>query len=534
MSNSSADTRSSPMIRRTYKDAVNVLNTLQSNFSTIDAVRKSGIIRNPMLIPEMVEWTRRIGYKPSDFNRLNIIHVTGTKGKGSVCSFVNSILSQYRTPAKFVPAAAAAAVAADAIDIDPSSRSNSVESSVSPRITKIGLYVSPHLKTVRERIMINGKPIGEELFARYFFEVFDRLDKSSSDPIKFPHMTAGVKPAYFRYLTLLAFHTFISEGVDSAVFEVGIGGEYDSTNIIEHPTACGIASLGLDHTQILGNTLESIAWNKSGIFKPDTPCFSVRQPDQAATNMIEERAVEKKAASLQWVDIRSDLADINLGINGDFQAQNASLAIALCQAHLNKLGFAVDTDTLPDEFIRGLEQARWPGRCQILPDKQRKDLTWFIDGAHTKESIQGASHWFTTVTNPERKRVLLFNQQTRDPQLLLKTLYHEMEKAKLMFSHVVFTTNVTWSSGEYSEDLVSLNTSAKQVDSLEVQTLSAEIWNKLDKKSRKHIFHDLQTSINFICSLEGPLDVFVCGSLHLVGGFLVVLESKEGKMITGL
>ncbi|VEU24044.1 DEKNAAC105130 [Brettanomyces naardenensis] len=541
-SNSNSSILNKPMLRRTYKDAVNALNSLQSNFATIDAVRKSGINRSPVLIPEMIEWARRIGYKPSDLDKLNIVHVTGTKGKGSTCAFVNSILSQFRSPATFVRSGVSPVIA-EPEATSPITTTTTASSAPPPpppstlgtsRITKIGLYTSPHLKSVRERIMINGKPVSEELFARYFFEVWDRLDKSTSDTTVFPHMGPGVKPAYFRYLTLLSFHTFIREGVDSAVFEVGIGGEYDSTNIIEHPTACGIATLGLDHTQVLGNTLESIAWNKSGIFKPGSACFSVRQTDEAATKMIEERAKEKQVGSFEWVDVRPDVQELKLGINGDFQVQNASLAVALCYAHLQKLGFNIDTDTLPDQFINGLEQARWPGRCQVLPDKLRNDLIWYIDGAHTKESIEGSTHWFTTVTNPERSRVLLFNQQTRDPERLLNVLHNEMEKGKLRFDHVVFTTNVTWSSGDYSEDLVSLNTSSQQVDSLQVQTLSAEIWNKLDKKSRKHIFHDIETGVNFIRSLEGPLDVFVCGSLHLVGGFLVVLESKEGKMVNGL
>lgn len=545
------------MLRRSYKDAVNALNTLQTNFATIQASRKAGTKRDPLLIPEMVEWARRIGYKPADFDKLHVIHVTGTKGKGSTCAFVNSILTQYRTPVSFVRSvgvspiiasnaqsefqkAYARAQAEIKVQSELKAASNSKEGNgaidlpAGPHITKIGLYTSPHLMSVRERIMINGKPISEKLFAKYFFEVWDRLESTSTDTVNFPNMGPHIKPAYFRYLTLLAFHTFVSEGVNTAIFEVGIGGEYDSTNIILHPTACGIAALGLDHTDILGNTLESIAWNKSGIFKPGAACFSVRQPDQAATEMIEHRAKEKGAASFNWVDVRPDLKDIKLGINGDFQNFNASLAVALCFAHLRKLGFAIDSDNLPEEFVKGLEEARWPGRCQVLQDKQLKDLTWFIDGAHTKESIQGATHWFTTATHPERKRVLLFNQQKRSPEQLLKTLHNEIAKAGVHFDHVIFSTNVTWASGEYSNDQISLNTSAKQVENLEVQTQSAEIWNKFDKKSRKHIFPDVETTVNFIRSLEGPLDVFVTGSLHLLGGFLIVLESKEGKMMDGM
>ncbi|KAG7773421.1 hypothetical protein KL930_004536 [Ogataea haglerorum] len=260
------------MIKRTYKDAINALNSLQSNAATIEAARRAAGANNSRLIPEMLEWTRRIGYKPEDLDRLNVIHVTGTKGKGSTCAFATSILLQYRSPVQ-VPGA---------------------------KITKIGLYTSPHLKSVRERLMINGKPISEALFTKYFFDVWDRLSASASDPEQFPEMGPGVKPAYFRFLTLLSFHAFSSEKVDTAVYEVGVGGEYDSTNIFVRPTACGISSLGIDHTAVLGDTLEKIAWNKAGIFKQGAACFTVEQPE-AALRVIRERAAEKRVATPERV-----------------------------------------------------------------------------------------------------------------------------------------------------------------------------------------------------------------------------------------
>lgn len=522
---------------QTYKEAIQALNTLQSNFATIDAVRKSGINRNSMLMPEMIEWVRRIGYRPSSFSKLNVIHVTGTKGKGSTCAFVQSIINQYRVPA-ILSSVSSNSLRNDHIDTSvageniensrslSNSSSNSIRSMDLQKITKIGLYTSPHLKTVRERIMINGKPISEELFTKYFFEIWNRLDESNSDLEVFPHMGKGVKPAYFRYLTLLSFHAFVSEGVDTAIYEVGVGGEYDSTNVFEAPTACGISALGIDHTIMLGNTIEEIAWNKSGIFKRSAICFSVNQPE-SALQVIKERSVEKEVESFQVINERSDLNNIKLGLNGDFQKQNASLAIALCHAHLTKLGYKIDIDVLPEEFINGLEKATWPGRCQIIEDPKRKsDLVWYIDGAHTTDSVMNGSHWFTQVTNPEKKHVLLFNQQTREPGVLLTTLFDQMQNTNIKFDHVIFTTNITWSTGDYSDDLVSINTDGKAIASLDVQTQMAEIYNKLDKKARKHLFHDIETSVNFIRTLEGPIDVFVCGSLHLVGGFLVVLDGK--------
>lgn len=483
-------------MERTYRDAIRALNTLQSNFATIDAIRKSGINKNAMLIPEMIEWTRRIGYKPDDLSKMNVVHITGTKGKGSTSAFVQSILYQYQT-----------------YDVGQSG------------IHKIGLYTSPHLKSVRERVAINGKAISEELFTKYFFEVWDKLCNSSSDIKLFPHMGPGIKPVYFKFLTLLSFHVFIQEKVDSAIYEVGVGGQFDSTNIVPRPTCTGITSLGIDHTVMLGNTIEEIAWNKAGIFKQDVMAFTVPQPEEAM-EVIKSRALEKEAKGLKIVKPRSDLSEIKLGLAGDFQVGNASIAVELAACHLNKIGISLDvSDTLPDEFITGLQDASWPGRCQVIKD-EKEGVTWFLDGAHTKESVEASSKWFSSVSKTGKK-VLLFNQQTRNVDELIQQLHQTVTENGVKFDHVVFTTNVTWSSGTYSDDLISINTSQEAVDSLEVQKKMAEVWNGLDKVSRKHIFHDIETSVNFIRSLEGPLDVFVCGSLHLAGGFLVVLDGKR-------
>lgn len=129
--------------------------------------------------------------------------------------------------------------------------------------SQIGLYTSPHLCAVRERIRINGEPISEDVFAQYFFEVWERLE---SDPKTLTPATP-IFPIYFRLLTLLAFHTFLSLGVDATVLEVGIGGLYDSTNIVPKPITTGISSLGLDHQAVLGNTIQDIARNKAGSTK---------------------------------------------------------------------------------------------------------------------------------------------------------------------------------------------------------------------------------------------------------------------------
>ncbi len=431
---------------------------------------------------------------------MNIIHVTGTKGKGSTCAFTQSILQQYQ----------------------PS------------LIKKIGLYTSPHLKSVCERISIDGKPINEQLFAKYFFEIWDKLSTTKSDVNEFPTLSENEKPAYFKYLTLLSFYIFLKEGVDTAIYEVGVGGELDSTNIIHKPTVTGVSALGIDHTFMLGSTLKEIAWNKGGIFKNGAKAFSVNQPKEGLDE-LKVRAKEKDT-TLTIVEQNPLLDNIRLGISGDFQKSNASLAIELSKEHLNKLNIKIDSNngTLPKEFIKGLENANWPGRCQTIIEG---NINWYIDGAHTRESIIASTNWFKTITSKNiTHRILLFNQQTRDANSLINHLNGVLQPEDIKFTEAIFTTNKTFSNGAYKPDLLSLNTSKEQVDDLTIQKDLKENWNKnIDSNTKTFIFKDIEDSINLIRKLsndvkneengiENVIDVFVTGSLHLVGGVLVVLD----------
>ena len=135
-----------------------------------------------------------------------------------------------------------------------------------PLIT--GLYTSPHLIVPEERIRLNSTPLAPDLFAKYFFEVYDKLPELASeyDPAK-PVMERG--PRSLQLYALLAFHVFIREKVDVAIFETHNGGEYDATNVVMEPVVTAVTSLGMDHVDMLGPTIENIAWHKSGIFKPD-------------------------------------------------------------------------------------------------------------------------------------------------------------------------------------------------------------------------------------------------------------------------
>jgi folylpolyglutamate synthase/dihydrofolate synthase len=288
---------------------------------------------------------------------LNIVHVAGTKGKGSTCAYVDSILSKYQG-------------------------SHGI-----PR--KTGLYTSPHLVSVRERIRINSIPLSSELFAKYFFEVWDLLQSTGKSLTP----DSEDKPTYFRYLTLMSFHVFIEEQVDVAVYEVGVGGEYDATNIVERPAATGISTLEIDHVLILGDTINKIAWHKAGIMKTGSPAFTVPQVQEAMT-VVERRAREKNV-KLQVVEINPTLTSVKISPDADFQRQNASLAIALTNAVLEKVdsSFSLPKEGLPRQFIDGLEHVVWRGRFEIRNDR---NVRWYLDGAHTAYSLKVAAQWFAS------------------------------------------------------------------------------------------------------------------------------------------
>ncbi|TKA64445.1 hypothetical protein B0A49_04252 [Cryomyces minteri] len=493
---------------RDYAAAVAALNTLQSNFSIVDAIRKSGRGMNKQAIPEMVEWCHKIGYEPADFNILNPIHIAGTKGKGSTSAFISSVLAQYaKSPA------------------------------VSNKLSKTGLYTSPHLRFVRERIQINDKPLSEESFAKYFFEIWDLLETAArrdghpnpSDP--------STKPVYFRFLTLMAFHAYMKEGVNAAVIECGIGGEYDSTNILVQPSVTGITSLGIDHTAMLGNTIEEIAWHKSGIFKSGVPAYTVQQSD-AAIKVLRQRAAEK-GADLHVVQRHPELDQLKLGLAADFQKTNASLAIAIAAAHLRKLGLADIpeniADSLPHEFRMGLETVRWPGRCET---RREGKVVWHLDGGHTLDSIKVAGEWFASripsaKTGRTSKRILIFNQQTRDAAALARALHSTLVAAlddERPFTHAVFCTNTTFTETGFKPDLVSVNANASDVESLSVQRGLAETWAKIDQEAEVKVMRTIEEAVAFArkegdATNEDEVLVLITGSLHLVGGALEVLES---------
>ncbi|HMD54451.1 MAG TPA: folylpolyglutamate synthase/dihydrofolate synthase family protein, partial [Phycisphaerae bacterium] len=255
---------------------------------------------------------------------------------------------------------------------------------------KVGLYTSPHLIDMRERIRINGEMISRNDMVRLVRRVEPIIRKMSADP-----------PTFFEILTALGFCYFSNKKVDIAVIETGLGGRLDSTNVIT-PEVTGITSISYDHMAILGNTLAKIAEEKAGIFKKGVPAVSVIQAPEAST--VLERVARNVHAPLEFVgtDIefshrfevtrprgphvrvcltteRSRFEHLTVPLIGEHQAVNCGLALAMLDK-LKTRGLEFDDA----RAIEGLQKLQLPGRIEVVWHSPKV----ILDGAHNAASVQ--------------------------------------------------------------------------------------------------------------------------------------------------
>ena len=272
--------------------------------------------------------TRRLAAlagNPQD--RLRFIHVAGTNGKGSTCAMLESI---YRA-AGF----------------------------------RVGLYTSPHLVSFRERIQVNGHFIGEAEVARLLEEMQPWLKE-------FPEET---HPTFFEIVTIMALRHFAARNCDLVIWETGLGGRLDATNIVT-PLASVITNIQFDHEKWLGHTLPEIAREKAGIIKPGVPVLTATDAPEALAVICETAARQEAPLTVVgWPDAHLPPLDrIELPLLGDHQRLNATAALATVRT------LAADLPVSDEAVRQGLTGVRWPGRFQVVQPAPGQTLV--LDGAH--------------------------------------------------------------------------------------------------------------------------------------------------------
>lgn len=538
----------------TYEDAIYALNGLQSNSSVLEKARKENNNNIPIIkLHKTEKFLNALSITLTDIDNLNIIHISGTKGKGSTCAFTECILRHHGI--------------------------------------KTGFYSSPHLVAVRERIRINGNPLSKEAFTSYFCDVYSKLKLYTMDN----HLSM---PPYFMFLTIMAFYVFHHEKVNAAVIEVGIGGLYDNTNIVRLPVVVGVTSLGYDHMSILGKTIEEIALQKAGIFKTGVPAFTVPQPENAM-KILQNKASEINCSlhvvpSLNTYECEKE---IKLGIPGEVQMMNSSLALQLCKSWINNqklntlkkrffsalpVHFNAEHQQLPPplalpflvttKFAEGLQNCRWHGRNQTI---HRDSITYFLDGAHTAESMDFCIKWYKEcvkkleINKGNIYKILLFNcTGERKAETLLTPLINQQ------FDLVVFSPNKVDISKNAASDQSNFtmdpdkelkiceknmkiwqfllsSTYEEEISSVNVGSLSKSVLLPSLHHNNDHIlvFSCLKDAIYFISynhdsnfknktsipntftfpkSLTAAkhLSILVTGSLHLVGNVLSLIDPE--------
>jgi folylpolyglutamate synthase len=263
--------------------------------------------------------------------------------------------------------------------------------------------------------------------------------------------------------------------------------------------------------------------------KEGIQCFTVSQePD--AMRVLVKRANEK-GAELIVVERRSDINSgyVPIGLEGDFQKDNASLAVAVAGAHLSKIGIhnVLLGNSLPEKFAKGLKQVRLEGRCEV---RSESNIDWCIDGAHTIGSINATAEWFARKLqgSGQRQAMLIFNQQERDGAALVLALHLALERATGMrhiFSNAAFCTNAPYKA-------IGPNVTPIAAD-LGVQKRIADAWSEFEPDTEIEVYSSIEEAIGNareISKESERLLVLVTGSLHLVGGFLKVLQGHEVEL----
>ncbi|MGC1782682.1 MAG: folylpolyglutamate synthase/dihydrofolate synthase family protein [Acidobacteriaceae bacterium] len=279
---------------------------------------------------------------------------------------------------------------------------------------RVGLYTSPHLVRVNERIQIDGAPISDDDFARLYFRV-DETGARLVRECKLPQ-----HPSFFETMTAVGFLYFAECGVDLAVLEVGMGGRLDATNIVE-PLLSVITDISLDHTEWLGTTIAAITWEKAGILRRNGVMVTLPQHPEAnqalgevavALNVQGVSAVEYMPPRLAsetaaWngsypISVLGETVELVPSLAGSHQHRNIALAVAAAVELCNNNSYNISPQNIAD----AIRQTRWPGRLELFPGTKEKAAT-LLDVAHNPAgawTLRSALNSYPTTG----KRTLLF------------------------------------------------------------------------------------------------------------------------------
>jgi dihydrofolate synthase / folylpolyglutamate synthase len=389
-------------------------------------------------------------------DRLRFIHVAGTNGKGSTCAMLESI---YRAAG-----------------------------------LRVGLFTSPHLVSFRERIQVNRRLTGEDHVVRLVTELQPLLRQ-------FPD---GHHPTFFEVVTVMALKFFAEQNCDLVIWETGLGGRLDATNIVT-PLASVITNIQSDHQQWLGDTLGKIAFEKAGIIKPGVPVITAADEPEALA--VIERVAREKNAPLTVVTANGNLPPTRLAalfrgaatlpLPGDHQKLNAILALATVEVLQNRIPVG------EDKIRAGLQSVDWPGRLQLVTrDSGQKIL---LDGAHNPAGAKTLGETLKKNFPTEKPTLILGVLQDKDWQHICETLAPQAVR--------IYTVPV---SSERSANPAELAAACRRINQPAEIVVGNTLAEALDKSADDGF-------------------VVVTGSLYLVGEALELLGlSPAGNAERGL
>jgi dihydrofolate synthase/folylpolyglutamate synthase len=397
-----------------------------------------------------------LGFFDNPEEKLKIIHIAGTSGKGSTA---------YLTSAALVSQG-----------------------------FKVGLHVSPWVYNIGELFQINGKLLSQKKLSQYFTQFLPILQKAELE---------NEKPTYFELIIIFSYFIFYKEKVDYAVIEVGMGGRFDCTNVIQNQNKiCVLNTIGLDHVKILGNDLRQIAWQKAGIIKPKNKVFALEQSNEI-NKVFEQEATENKA-KINWLnknninfikpditqnnfnfkDSNFDIKNIKLSLIGNFQAYNCGLGLKVLNEVLMREKSLLDQKSLK----KSLKKIKLPARFEI----RKKDAkTFVLDGAHNPQKIEALIKSFNQKFDPKKSLVICGLSKSKDVGAIINFL----KKAG----------NEVW----FSEFEI-LPTATAIVRNLNIEDMSQKDKNNFDK-----LFTDPKKAL--IESLKSEYDnILITGSFYLL------------------